>query len=61
MYVNFPKSCFFGGSLAKSLMITLDRTGLEDPVLGTESDRKLPISACSRQSGNHTDLARNTI
>jgi hypothetical protein len=30
------------GSLAKFLMITLDRTGLEDPVLGTEIGRNLP-------------------
>jgi hypothetical protein len=26
------------GSLAKSLMIALDRTGLEEPMLGTEID-----------------------
>ena len=30
-------------SLAKFLMTTLDRTGLKDPVLGTEIDRALPV------------------
>jgi hypothetical protein len=42
------------GSLAKFLMIALDRTGLEDPVLGTEIDRNLPSTACSRRCGDHT-------
>ena len=32
-----------GGSLARFLMVTLDRTGLEDPVLGTEIYRGLKI------------------
>ena len=31
------------------LMIAPDRTGLEDPVLGTETDRNLPGIAVNRQ------------
>jgi hypothetical protein len=38
----------FGGILAKHLTIRLDRTGLDDPAQGTESDRNLPSTACSR-------------
>ena len=30
-------------------MITLDRTGLEDPVLDTEIDRNLPSTAILRE------------
>ena len=39
-------------------MIALDRTGLEDPVLGNKIDGNLPSIACSRQCGNHNHLAR---
>ena len=48
----------FSGSLAKSLMIWLDRTGLEEPVLGTEIDRSLLISACSQRCRKYNYLAR---
>jgi hypothetical protein len=46
------------GSLAKFLMVTLDRTGLEDPVPGTEIDRNLLNTAWLRRCGNHNHLAR---
>jgi len=39
-------------------MSTLDRTGPEDPVPGTEIARALPSTACSRRCGNHNHLAR---
>jgi hypothetical protein len=58
-------SLFLGGSLAKFLMIEPDRTGLEEPVHrleepvpGTEIDRNLPSTACSRRRGNHLHIAR---
>lgn len=44
--------------LAKFLMMTLDCTGLEAPVLGTECGRYLPSAARSRRCGNHNHLAR---
>jgi hypothetical protein len=46
------------GSLAKFLMIEPDRTSPEDPVLGTEVDRNLPSTACSRWCGKHHHMAR---
>jgi hypothetical protein len=48
------------GSLAKFLMITLDRTGLEDPVLGTEIDRILPSTAVNRRCRYNNHPARTT-
>ncbi len=40
-------------------MMALDRTGLEDPVLGTELDRNLPGTACSRRCAESQSFGEN--
>ncbi len=47
-----------GGSLAKSLVISLYRTGLEEPVLGTEIGRNLPGTARLRRCRNHVQQGK---
>jgi hypothetical protein len=40
-------------------MIALDRTGLEDAVLGTEIDRKLPSTAVNRWCAESQSFGEN--